>query len=66
MRGRGLLVAVEFTVPVALAVVEACREHGLLVNALPPNTIRFMPPLNIDCQDVDQAIAILEAAIGQI
>jgi acetylornithine/succinyldiaminopimelate/putrescine aminotransferase len=66
VRGRGLLVALEFAAPVALPVVQACRELGLLGNALPPQTIRFMPPLNIHCHDVDQAIAILEIAIGQI
>lgn len=66
VRGRGLLVALEFAAPVALPVVQACRALGLLGNALPPHTIRFMPPLNIDYRDVDQAIAILETAIGQI
>ena len=66
VRGRGLLLALEFTPPIAIRVVQAFRELGLLANALPPNTIRFMPPLNIERHDVDQAIAILEAAIGQI
>lgn len=66
VRGRGLLVALEFAAPVALSVVQACRALGLLGNALPPHTIRFMPPLNIDYRDVDQAVAILETAIGQI
>lgn len=66
VRGRGLLAAVEFGAPVALPVVHGCRELGLLGNALPPNTIRFMPPLNIHRNDVDGAIAILDAAIGQI
>ncbi len=66
VRGRGLLAALEFAAPVALPVVQACRALGLLGNALPPHTIRFMPPLNIDYRHVDQAIAILETAIGQI
>ena len=66
VRGRGLLLALEFTPPIAIRVVQAFRELGLLANALPPNTIRFMPPLNIERHDADQAIAILEAAIGQI
>ncbi|MFQ5656046.1 MAG: aspartate aminotransferase family protein [Candidatus Methylomirabilales bacterium] len=66
VRGRGLLLAVEFTSPMALPVVQTCRELGLLVNALPPNTIRFIPPLNISRHEVDQATEILEAAIGQV
>ena len=55
----------EFNEPIALPVVQACREFGLLANALPPHTIRFVPPLNISRNDVDQATQILEAAIGQ-
>ncbi len=66
VRGRGLLLAMEFTKPVALAMAKACRERGLLLNPIPPQTIRFMPPLIISPQDVDQAIVILDAAIGQI
>jgi acetylornithine/succinyldiaminopimelate/putrescine aminotransferase len=66
VRGRGLLVALEFTSPMALPVAQACRELGLLVNPLPPHTVRFMPPLNIHYHDVDQATQILEAVIGQI
>jgi len=66
VRGRGLLLAMEFTRPVALALAKACRELGLLLNPIPPQTIRFMPPLIISPQDVDQAIVILDAAIRQI
>lgn len=66
IRGRGLLLAVEFTLPVALAMAQACRERGLLINPIPPHTIRFMPPLIIGQQEVDQAVTILESAIDQI
>ncbi|NJD69805.1 MAG: aspartate aminotransferase family protein [Candidatus Methylomirabilota bacterium] len=66
VRGRGLLVAVEFTEPVAPAMAQACRERGLLINPIPPRTIRFMPPLIITSQDIDRAVTILESAIEQI
>lgn len=66
IRGRGLLLAVEFTKPVALAMAQACRERGLLINPIPPHTVRFMPPLIIGQQEVDQAMTILESAIDQI
>jgi predicted acetylornithine/succinylornithine family transaminase len=65
VRGRGLLLAVEFTSPIALQVVHACRDLGLLVNPLPPHTIRFMPPLIIGQHEADQALAILEAALAR-
>ncbi|MBZ0169029.1 acetylornithine aminotransferase [Candidatus Methylomirabilis lanthanidiphila] len=66
VRGRGLLLAVEFTRPVALAMAQACCERGLLVNPIPPQTIRFMPPLIIGRSEVDQAMVILEGAINQM
>jgi len=66
VRGRGLLLGLEFTEPIALRLVQACRELGLLVNPLPPRTIRFMPPLIIGKREVDRAVAILEAALGRI
>ncbi len=65
IRGRGLLVALEFHAPMALSFAGACRKLGLLTNPLPPHTIRFMPPLTIQPHDVDQAIQILEVAIKQ-
>ena len=66
VRGRGLLLAVELSEPIALQVVKACRALGLLMNPLPPQTIRFMPPLIIGREDVDQAVAILDAALEQV
>ncbi|HET7854094.1 MAG TPA: aspartate aminotransferase family protein [Candidatus Methylomirabilis sp.] len=66
VRGQGLLLAVEFSEPIALQVVKACRDLGLLANPLPPHTIRFMPPLIIGRKDVDQATLILDAALEQV
>lgn len=66
VRGLGLLLAMEFTKPVALGMARVCRDRGLLVNPIPPRTIRFIPPLIITTQDVDRAIVILESAIDQI
>jgi len=43
VRGRGLLVAVDLTVP-AKAVALAAEERGYLVNAVQEQTLRFAPP----------------------
>jgi predicted acetylornithine/succinylornithine family transaminase len=66
VRGRGLLLAMECTRPIALAMAKACCERGLLVNPIPPQTIRFMPPLIISRHDVDQAVTILDAAFEHL
>ena len=45
VRGRGLLDAVELKHPCSHAVMNYCLEHGLIVNAVAPNALRFAPPL---------------------
>ncbi len=59
VRGRGLLVALEFSNDIAQQVLSGCLNKGLLVNKLKPNTLRFIPPLIIGESDVDEAIRIL-------
>jgi predicted acetylornithine/succinylornithine family transaminase len=65
VRGLGLLVAVELAGEAA-PVVEACRERGLLVNAVKPTALRLAPPLIITTADVDEAIGILDAALSAL
>jgi len=66
VRGRGLLVALEFSRDIAESVVMACLERGLLVNRLKPNALRFMPPLIISNEEVDEALVILDRALSSI
>jgi len=64
VRGRGLLIAVEFDSEIAQSLVTACLERGLLVNRVKPNALRFMPPLTIGNEEVDRALAILDEALS--
>ncbi len=66
VRGRGLLVAMEFDSDIAQSVVMACLDRGLLVNRLKPNALRFMPPLIIGNEEVDEALSILDKALSSI
>jgi acetylornithine/N-succinyldiaminopimelate aminotransferase len=66
VRGRGLLVAVEFNNDIAAPLVIDCLKAGLLVNQLKPNAIRFMPPLIIGNGEVDEALAILDETLVSI
>jgi len=66
VRGRGLLVAVEFNSDIAQSAVMACLDRGLLVNRVKPNALRFMPPLIIGSGEVDEALGILEQALSSI
>jgi len=66
VRGRGLLVAMEFSSDIAQSLVIACLERGLLVNRVKPNALRFMPPLIIDNKEVDEALGILDKALASV
>ena len=59
VRGKGLLIAMEFDREIAQDVTMSCLNKGLLINKLKPNAIRFMPPLIITEKEVDEAINIL-------
>jgi acetylornithine/N-succinyldiaminopimelate aminotransferase len=66
VRGKGLLVAVEFNQDIAEAVMMSCLERGLLVTLLKPNLIRFTPPLIIGKAEVDEAVSIMDKALSAI
>jgi len=66
VRGRGLLVAMEFSSDIAQSLVMACLERGLLVNKLKPNAVRFIPPLIIGNKEVDEALGILDKALSSM
>ena len=66
VRGRGLLIALEFHDDVAASVLSNANASGVLLNMVKPNTLRFMPPLNITVEEIDQGVARLEQAISGI
>jgi acetylornithine/N-succinyldiaminopimelate aminotransferase len=65
VRGKGLLVGIDLTPPVA-AVVSACRARGLLVLTAGENTLRLAPPLIVDEAAVERAALIVEQALGDV
>ncbi len=66
VRGRGLLIAMEFSSDIAGTLVTACLDGGLLVNRVKPNTLRFMPPLVIGNKEVDKALGILDKVLSSV
>ncbi len=66
VRGCGLLIALEFSSDIAQSVLMACLDGGLLVNRLKPNALRFMPPLIIGNEEVDEAVGILDKALSSL
>jgi acetylornithine/N-succinyldiaminopimelate aminotransferase len=66
VRGRGLLVAIEFNSELGQSLLMACLENGLLVNRVKPNAIRLIPPLIIGHKEVDEAVGILDKVFAGI
>jgi acetylornithine/N-succinyldiaminopimelate aminotransferase len=64
VRGRGLLLAAVLNEPNAADVVSRALDHGLIVNAVRPDAVRFAPPLTITAEEVDEAIARFSDALS--
>jgi acetylornithine/N-succinyldiaminopimelate aminotransferase len=65
VRGRGLLIALDFNQEIAEKLVLACIDKRLLVNKLKPNALRFMPPLIINEKEVDEAVGIVRQVLAE-
>lgn len=63
-RGTGFMQGLMFDKPVA-AVINAALEKGLILINAGANIIRFVPPLVISKENVDEMIAILDSCIAQ-
>jgi acetylornithine/N-succinyldiaminopimelate aminotransferase len=60
IRGRGLILGVEFDFPIkGLRERLVYEKHIFTGNASNPNTLRFLPPMNIRKKDIDKTIKAL-------
>ena len=66
VRGRGLMLALQLGEDKAVALRDAAAARGLIVNAVRPDAIRILPPLILTREQVDEGLAILDAAIAAV
>ena len=66
VRGKGLLAAMDFDQDISGQVLTNSNEVGLLLNAPRPHTIRFMPPLTVTREEIDEGVSRLGDALGKI
>jgi acetylornithine/succinyldiaminopimelate/putrescine aminotransferase len=66
IRGRGLMIGVELNQPVARKIMLQCLENGLVLNAVGDSILRFLPPLIITENDVDEAMEKLSVSWEQV
>jgi acetylornithine aminotransferase len=62
VRGLGLMIGIEFDVPIARRVAERCLERGVLVNDATPYVCRLTPPLVIGAEE----LSIATSALGEV
>lgn len=65
IRGVGLIVAIDLTIP-ALDVINKATDRGLLLNRTSEQTLRFVPPLTIRRSEIDRMIALLTEILTEL
>ncbi len=65
IRGKGLMRGIELEFE-GKGVVEKCRYQGLLINCTAKKVLRFLPPLTVKKEEIDQAVDILQGAFEEL
>lgn len=66
VRGKGLLIGVEFDQNIAVEVKHKCFDKKLLITAIGGNIIRMVPPLILNEEDCDKAFEIIKEVVEKI
>lgn len=64
VRGKGLMLGIEFDRDIK-DLIAICMRRGLLLIGAGGKVLRFVPPLNITREEIEQAVAILSAALQE-
>lgn len=65
VRGLGLILGVEMDRPGA-PVVDACTKKGFLINCIQDRVLRFIPPLIVGREEIDQLIGALDEVLAEL
>jgi acetylornithine/N-succinyldiaminopimelate aminotransferase len=66
VRGQGLLLALDLKRPIAAAIVALALEDGVLLNAPRPDTLRFMPALNVTREEIAAMVETLDGILAKV
>ncbi|GGD92108.1 acetylornithine transaminase [Paenibacillus nasutitermitis] len=59
IRGKGLMVGIVCSGPIAAALIAEGQKRGLLVVSAGPNVVRLLPNLLVTREEIDQAVSLL-------
>ncbi len=65
VRGRGLLLGLEFAAPIAPGIVAAGRASGFILNAATPTALRLAPPLVLTAEEARSFTERLPILVAQ-
>jgi acetylornithine/succinyldiaminopimelate/putrescine aminotransferase len=66
VRGRGLMLGVELAEGLDAKVIYAdLLDHGLIVNAVTPTTLRLVPPITVTDAEIDEAVSLIVASLAR-
>jgi acetylornithine/N-succinyldiaminopimelate aminotransferase len=65
IRQAGMMIGIELSCEGA-PIVAKCLEQGLLINCTQGNVLRLLPALNIELDQIDQAMEILVPTVAEI
>jgi acetylornithine/N-succinyldiaminopimelate aminotransferase len=65
VRGRGLLLALDLKLPIGAAIAAQALQAGLLLNSPQPDSLRFMPALNVTRAEIAEMIDQLDVILGR-
>jgi acetylornithine/N-succinyldiaminopimelate aminotransferase len=63
VRGRGLMQAVDLSVPGG-EVASSMLDAGILVNCTADTVLRFLPPLTVSKEEIDRLVAVLASILS--
>jgi acetylornithine/succinyldiaminopimelate/putrescine aminotransferase len=65
IRGKGLMLGMKLRIE-RKSLIDRARDKGLLINVTAGNVLRFLPPLVVTHQDIDEAVYILEQVLKEV
>ena len=65
VRGRGLLLGIELTTPIAKQVATAMLDAGVIVNAANDQTVRIAPPLIVTAPQIEKFIVVFKKVMKE-
>jgi len=66
VRGKGLMIGVELSKPIAAAIKKACLERGVLLLTVGDTILRLLPAIIITKAQIDRGIDAITSAIASV